>query len=326
MPDQTSPGGAPAPAPQAPDVATMDLSKFFGPTSAEPPAAAPPAEETPPTDPAPKTPDLPVEQEAPVKSELAEALNEWRAERKIADSAKQEVATWQGKYEALAGELEALKKAPSFEDDPLAYIKARKWTPEQQTEIVQLLAYDLAPEKAPTDFRFKILEAKQAREKAAERAEREAQQARAAQAEALQIHQAFIGSLEAATTTFSPGAYSANEDWYGDNRQAYVSDLYTLANELAEEATAKGERVDLAAATLAAKLEQRNAERLTALVTRRSKRKSPAAPPEKPADVAVPSGSGPVSTQGLNQGGPRPPALTEEERVRRATEAAFGGR
>lgn len=330
-------GGAPAPGPQAPDVASLDLSKFFGPAPTErvpmpTPLAETPAEATPvekPLDEAAAT-DKPAaagtDSEPAVKSELAEALNEWRAERKVADSAKQEATTWKGKYEAVTEELEQLRSAPAFEDDPIAYVKARKWTPEQQTQIVQLLAYDLAPDKAPEGFRFKIFEARQAAEKARERAEREAQMAQAQQAEVVQQLQAFIGGLEAAAATFSPGAFPANEDWYGENRKAYVTDLYKVANELANEATAKGEKADLTAAILAAKLEQTNAGRLTALESRRGKRKPTAAPAQSPAEVAMQSDRGPASTQGLNTGGPRPPAQTEEERIRRATLAAFGGR
>lgn len=322
----TLPGGAPAPAPQAPDIAQLDLSKFFGPAPSAPvplptievdqkPEVVVPGQK-------PATPDPAPVVEA--KSEIADALNEWRAEKRIADTAKQEATTWRGKYEAVTEELSALRSAPSFEDDPIAYARARKWTPEQQTQIVQLMAYDLAPDKAPQDFRFKIFEARQKEKEARAQSEREAQMAQAEQATNIQKLQAFIGGLEAAASTFSPGAFPANEDWYGENRKAYVTDLYQVANELADEASAKGERADLAAATLAAKLEQRNAEKLTALETRRGKRKP--APAPKPADVVEQNDSGPASTHGLNAGGPRPPALTDEERVRRATQAAFGGR
>lgn len=324
-----NPGGAPAPGPQAPDIASLDLSKFFGPAAEPetPDTTVTAIDETAgtvtmekPAAPAP-TPDPAPE----VKNEIAEALNEWRAEKKIAESAKQEASSWREKHDAVMQELETERSKPAFEDDPIAYIRARKLSPEKQAELVQLLAYDLAPEKAPTDFRFKILEARQREEKAREKAEREAQAAQAAQAETVQKLNAFIGGLDAAAASFEPGSYPANEDWYGENRQAYVTDLYYLANELAEEATAKGLRADLAAATLAAKLEQRNAEKLAALESRRGKRQ-PKAAPVKPADVVMQNDGGPVSTQGLNTGGPRPPAQSDEERVRRATAAAFGGR
>lgn len=320
MPDQPQ-GSQPAAAPQAPDIAKLDLSKFFGPASGvdvAPPAETPPAAEVTP-DPAVKPAD-PVPE---VKNELAEALNEWRAEKQTAATAKQEASSWRGKYEALQAELETVKSAPAFHDDPLGYARAHNWSKEQQTEIVQLLAYDLAPDRAPQDFRFKIFESRQQAEKAREKAEREAQLAHQSEAQKLQSVQTYVASLDAAISTFPAGAYAANEDWYGENRQAYLADLFKVANELAEEATAKGERAALDAATLAAKLEQMSATKLAALEQRRSKRKPPVA---KPADVVVQDDSRPADTQGLNTGGPRPPAQTEAERLQRAIAAGFGGR
>ncbi len=332
MSDQ-APGSAPAGSPQAPDVSKLDLSKFFGPAAGvdtAPPAApiADPSTVVPGAElEAAKAPPAPTPDPVPeVKNELAEALNEWRAEKKTAETARQEVQSWKGKYEALQSELEAVKSAPAFHDDPLGYARAHNWTKEQQTEIVQLLAYDLAPDKAPQDFRFKIFEARQAQEKAREKAQREAEMARQSEAQQLQAVQTYVASLDAAISTFPAGAYAANEDWYGENRQAYLADLFKVANELAEEATAKGERAALDAATLAARLEQMSATKLAALEQRRSKRKPKAAPEQKPADVVVQNDSGPANTQGLNTGGPRPPAQTEEERIRRATAVAFGGR
>jgi hypothetical protein len=322
MPDQPQ-GSQPAAAPQAPDVAKLDLSKFFGPAAGADVPAAEAAPEVAPAEAVTPSPP-PVPDPVPeVKNELAEALNEWRAEKKTAEVAKTEAQSWRGKYEALQGELETVKSAPAFHDDPLGYARAHNWTKEQQTEIVQLLAYDLAPDRAPTDFRFKVFESRQQAEKAREKSEREAHAARQAEMQQVQSVQTYVASLDAAISTFPAGAYAANEDWYGENRQAYLADLFTVANELAEEATAKGERAALDAATLAAKLEQRSATKLAALEQRRSKRKPPGV---KPADVAVQSDNGPANTQGLNTGGPRPPAQTEDERIRRATEVAFGGR
>lgn len=336
MPDQV-PGGAPAtgqPAPVVhPTADTLDLSKFFGPavdaSVSGPPATTPPVEAAPAETPAPEVKPEPEKAPEPIKeveSEIAKALREMREERASQAKEKAEVASWKGKYEAVVEEMEQLRSAPAFEDDPIRYARSRKWTPEQQAEVVKMLAYDLAPDQAPQDFRFKIFEKKQALKAEQERAEREAQMAQQAQAEQVQQLQTFIRGLEAAASTFTDAQFPSNDAWYGDNRKAYVTDLYHTANELAEEAAAKGERADLSAATLAARLEQRNAEKLAAIEARRSKRKAPAAPEQKPADVTPNVDVSPASTHGLNQGGPRPPAMTDEERVRRATLAAFGGR
>lgn len=328
------PGGAPAqaqPEPvKEPQVGDLDLSKFFGPVpTEEPPVSneAPVSETGNPAE-SGKPADEPAQQEPEVKNELAQALNEWRAERKVADAAKQEASSWRAKYEALQAEHEAVRNAPAFEDDPLAYVHSRKLKPEQVSEIVQLLAYDLNPAAAPEGFRFKVFEARQARKEREAEEARKAQEMERARAQEIQQLQAFVGSLDAAAATFEPGRFPANEDWYGDNRKAYVADLFKIANELAEEAQAQGRDADLTAATLAAKLEQRSAEKLAALEARRGKRKPQA---EKPADIGRAPGTtqstmSPVSTQGLNQGGPRPPALTEEDRIKRAIAAGFGGR
>lgn len=339
MPDQTPAPQAPTdskPVVTEPTAETLDLSKFFGPpvdAAVSGPPGTVPAPEQKPADAAP-APEAPKEEPktapepaAEAKNEIAEALNEWRAERKVAESAKQEAQSWRQKYEEAVGELEAVKSSSSFEDDPLGYIHSRKMAPERVAEIVQLLAYDLNPTAAPQDFRWKIHEAKMAREKAEAKRQAEEAQMQAQAREGVQKLQAFISGLDAATQAFPAGQYPANEDWYGENRKAYVSDLYSLANELAEEAASRGERADVSAGTLAAKLEKQNAEKLAALEQRRSKRSPKAVqePEQKPADVMQNVGS-PASTQGLNQGGPRPPALTDEERIRRATAVAFGGR
>lgn len=330
MPDLIQ-SGAPADGskPVEPNADTLDLSKFFGAvTIDEAPVIAPPSDPQPEQKPdpaqAPTTEKAP-EQKAEVESEIAAALREMREERAARDQVKQEAQTWKGRYEALQEEFEAFKSAPRFEDDPLEYIHLRKLSPEQVTEIVQLLAYDLNPAAAPQDFRFKIFESKQARK---EREQREAQQraqAEQAQAQQQQVFQQFVRGLDSAVQTFSAESYPANEAWYGEDRTSYVHDLFNLANELAEQARAQGGVADVSAEALAAKLEQKNAAKLAAIEARRSKR----APKAEPAPVAaggVQSTGVPASTQGMGLGGPRPPAMTEEDRVKRAIAAAFPAR
>lgn len=328
MPDNAPQGSEPAQIVH-PDATTIDLDKFFGPpipatTSGPPPVVASnPAPEPEPVKAEPVPEPAKVEPPKPeVESEIAAALREMREERTARDKIKEEAQSWRGKYEAVTAELEAVKRSPSFEDDPIAYARARKWTPEQQTEIVQLLAYDIAPDKAPEALRFKLLDKRQEAKLRMDREEREAREREAAEQRQYQATQQFARGLDAAAGSFAPGAYPANEDWYGDNRLEYVTDLFNLANSLAEEAAQRGTAVDLSAAALAANLEKRNAARLAALEQRRGKRSPKAAEPVQPAGGAQSTGS-PASTRGLNQGGPRPPAATEDERVKRAIEAAF---
>lgn len=333
---EITPGGAPAPEQTAPvkepQVADLDLNKFFGPAAGVdiPAPVASKLEGVPPT-PVEIAPDgKPVvkapEPEPPkVESEIAAALREMREQKAQSDQTKQEVQTWKGKYDDVVQELEAIKSAPKFEDDPLEYVRARKWTPEQQKEVVELLAYDLNPAAAPPDFRFRVFESKQARKEREAQERAEAQRAQELQAQEAQIHQAFITQLDAAASTFSPEAYPVNDAVYGDDRRMYVTALYRLANELAEEAQSKGQRADLSAEALAAKLEQRNADKLAAIEARRSKRAPKQEPAKLPEDTKQ-SVVNPVSTTGLREGAPRPPATTEEERIKRATEVAFATR
>lgn len=323
MPNET-----PAPITE-PTADTIDYSKFFGPaptetvvpdvpsTKAEVDDAGNPVIKAPP----PETP--------PVESEIAAALREMREDRAEKSRHREEATSWRAKYDAAVADYEALKSAPSFEDDPIAYARSRKWTPEQQSEIVQMLAYDLNPSAAPQKFMMKIMDSRQAAKDRRDKETRAAEQAEAARAAEAQQLNNYVLQLDAAVSTFGPGAYAANEDWYGDNRQTYVMDLFNLANELADEATKKGvylDQKDLTAAALAAKLEQRSAEKLAALETRRSRRTKTAAPATPREQGGVQSTGSPVSTKGLNQGGPRPPAETEEERKRRAAEVVFGKR
>lgn len=338
MSDQVIDPSAPAPV-KAPTAEDLDLSKFFGPatdpapqnvtgvqevalpaTDAGPPAPAQSAAATPEPAPAPEP------KKPEVESEIAAALREMREERAARDHVKQEVLSWKGKYESVVSELEAVKSAPKFEDDPIAYVRARKWTPEQQTEIVQLLAYDLAPEKAPPGFMMKVMESRDAARKRLDQEAREAREAEMAKAQEAQVLHQYVMQLDAAVSTFDAGRFPANEDWYGDNRRAYVEDLYRMANVMAEEAQASGRVANLTVEYLASQMEARNASRLAEIESRRSKRK-PAAQNADTRVGTVQSAGSPASTNGLRQsGGPRPPALTEEERVKRAIEAAFPSR
>lgn len=325
---------APAPnaPPKAPEVADLDLNKFFGPPAGvDVPDPATAKLETPPGDQKPvneatpdqKPADAPVGDQKPaVESEIAAALREMREERAARSEAKQEVQTLRGKYEALQAEYQSLQRAHKFEDDPISYVRAHKWTPEQTTEIIQLLAYDLAPEKAPPGFMMKVLESRRAADKRREEQERTERESTQSRAQEVQYLQSFASQLDNAAQSFKPGAFPANEDWYGDNRRAYVIDMFNLANEQAERARSQGQMADLSAESLAATLEKQNAGKLAALESRRSKRKPAAESTEVRAGASQSTGS-PASTQGLRQGGPRPPAMTEEERVKRAIEVAF---
>lgn len=327
---ESVPGGAPAPV--EPSADNLDLSKFFGTveviTSAPPPAGQDqvPAETAQAETVAPAG-DPPPPPEAPPapESEIAAALRAMREDRARETKIKEEATSWKAKFEQLQATVETERSAPSFETDPLRYVRARKLTPEQQLELGKTLLYDLAPEKAPEDFRFRVFEARQKAREEEQRQAHEAERAAEAQAaEARQLHSFLLG-LDSAASTFTPGAYPASEDWYGDNRQAYVTDLFHLANAMAEEAASQGKVADLRAENLAAMIEQKRVAELEAITTRRSKRSQAVKPAT--ASAVAPSGmqtTSPASTQGMRQGGPRPPALTDEERIERAMKVAFG--
>ncbi len=254
-----------------------------------------------------------------------------RAQREARQAAHQETQKRSGLEQELKAARDELARAKAdrqaFEDDPVGYAKERGWSKEQQLLYGQSLLYDLAPDKAEPDFRIKMFEDRQKRERAAQEREAKTAQERA-EAEAVQRQvQDFFQETASAVKSFAPGSYPETEDWFGGDTNAYMQSLMATARNLAAVATKEGRVADLTAPALAAALEAETARRMAARDQRKQTRNPAprAAEPARPAGGAQPVET--MSTRNMNgSGSPRPPAMTEKERIQRAIDAGFRSR
>lgn len=291
--------------------------------------------QTPPTQPAPEpvaatqppAGQLAAVEPKPGEPSLAEVL---RARREAAAKAQAEAQKRTSVEQELAAareELTRLRSSANFEDDPVGFAKARKWTPEQQLLYGQSLLYDLAPDKADPDFRVKMFEDRQKRKEAEEaEAKAKAEAEAAEQARQAQMQQ-FYHDTAAAVRSFEAGSFPESEAWFGDDVNAYLQSLMATAKNVAIRAQRAGQVADLRPEALAAILEAETSRRMAARDERKQKRQ-PALPVQQMAAQPAPSDTQPdistFSTRNMTgSGSPRPPATDEKERIRRAAEAAF---
>jgi hypothetical protein len=258
---------------------------------------------------------------------MAELIRAQREARQTAHQETQKRSSLETELKTARDELARAKAdRQAFEDDPVGYAKERGWSKEQQLLYGQSLLYDLAPDKADPDFRIKMFEDRQKRDRAAQEREAKTAQERE-QAEAVQRQvQDFFQETAAAVKSFAPGSYPETEDWFGGDTNAYMQSLMATAKNMATIATREGRVADLTAPALAAALEAETARRMAA----RDQRKQTRTPAQRAAEATRPGGMQSVdtmSTRNMNgSGSPRPPALTEKERIERAVQAAFKSR
>jgi hypothetical protein len=211
--------------------------------------------------------------------------------------------------------------------DPVGYAQMLGLSDQDMALIGQAYLYHLVPEKAPPDLRYKMLEAKSSRErKTLEEQRQRDEYARAEDARQQQINQ-YVSMMGAAAEAWGADGdkhpYQASHAWFGGNHDEYSESLVHTARNIAAGAQERGEVADLSIKAVAATLERDLASRL-------GRAKPQAAAPTQPAVVAAPkaptSGKQPavMSTRGQDGGAPRPPAETDEERVKRAIAAVFG--
>lgn len=257
---------------------------------------------------------------------LADILREDRESRASKNKEAQANATAAAEAKQLREELTKLKGSKSFEDDPVGYMKSHSISPERQILIGQSLLYDLAPEKAPPDLRFKLFEAKTQRDnEAREIAQREAD-AKAQVAAVERNIEAFANALSAATRSFAEGTYPESESWFiaADGKvdhDNYMKSLMATANNIGLASQRTGQAADLSPANIAKTLEVEVARRMAIRDAKRS-----AASGKKIETVTTPAvGNGTTtSNRGLNNGGtPTKPAMTEAERIKRAAAVVF---
>lgn len=241
-----------------------------------------------------------------------------RADRQARAVKEREAADLRAQLEDANTRLAKVSKVDMV-SDPVGYAQAKGLSEQEMVLVAQAMLYHLVPEKAPPDLRYKMLEAKSAREAKAREAEREAQlYAQANQEQAQQIKQ-YTAALGVAVQTWETGThpFTASQAWFGGNHDEYAESLVHTARNLAESAEARGEVADLSPKAVAAALEQDISSRMARFRT-------PAAAPSQPSEKVVPAKPAPggkqpavMSTRGQG-GGPVPPAETEEERMKRA--------
>lgn len=264
----------------------------------------------------------PPKQDAPA---LADIIRSQREARQAAQAEAQKRSTLEQELHATRAELaRARADREAFEEDPVGYAKARKWTQEQQLLYGQSLLYDLAPDKADPEFRIRMFEVKQKRKEAEQAKEAETAAVRAQQEAAQRQVQDFYQDTVAAVRTFDAGSFPESEAWFGEDVDTYVQSLMATARNVAARANQEGRVADLSPAALARTLEAETARRLAARDSRKQARQAPRAQ----AVAAQPAGgtqsADTMSTRNMTgSGSPRPPATDERERIRRAAEVAF---
>lgn len=275
------------------------------------------------------TPETPAseapKQEAPKGPSLAETIRVAREEREGRARAEAAHTDVKSQLQKAQDALEAERQAAR---DPIAWARARKMSKEQQAEFGQALLYDLVPDKAPPDFRVKLLESKIARDaKEREEAEGKRQEAVRTEQAARQLNN-YQAAVKQAASSFASGSHPESEAWFGTDKEAWSLSLLNTAKNLASAGNAAGQQVDLSPATVARVLEADIAARQA----RRDKARGAASNTGKEGDK-TPDGTEqrsengtPTSTKGLSTGGPRGAALTDKERIERAIAAAFKAR
>jgi hypothetical protein len=259
---------------------------------------------------------------------MAELIRSQREARQAAQQETQRRGSVEAELKAAREELAKAKEREAFEDDPVGYAKSKGWTKEQQLLYGQSLLYDLAPDKADPDFRIKMFEDRQNREKKAqERAAREAEESAATEAQKRQVMD-FYQDTATAVKGFESGSYPESEAWFGEDVESYMQSMMATAKNLAARATREGRVADLSASALASALEAETARRLAARDERKQKR-TPAQPATVAAPVA-PSGmqaADTMSTRNMSGAGtPQAPATSDRERIQRAISVAFRSR
>lgn len=274
----------------------------------------------------------------PVNAELAEEIRKLRENRLAREQAAAQDKTWEQKYNELKSQAEGQM---SFDDDPVAYARAKGWDKEKQLLFGQMLLYDLAPDKAPGDLRIRLFESKQAQKEREAEEKRKAEETQRAEQEKASTYQNFVASVDNAAAAFEPGSFPESEAWFinpesGEmDHDTYVRSLVATAVNMANAAQREQRVADLSPASIAKTLEAEVARRMAKRDEKRGKVVKAAPQTEQPVvqqevpgsapRITGPSGMQPTeSTRGTyGSGGPTPKAISDGERVSRAAAAAF---
>jgi hypothetical protein len=239
---------------------------------------------------------------------------------------EREATDLRGQLEAAQAQIAKMGKM-DLVGDPVGFAQAHGLTEAEMALVGQAYLYHLVPDKAPPDLRYKMLEAKTARERKADEARRGEEVAKQAEYQSSAQVQQYTGILGVAVQTWeASGAhpFPSSRAWFGGNHEEYSESLVHTARNIAEVAQERGEVADLSPKAVADQLERD-------IAARAARFRTPAAVPTqqsvKVEPTPAPGGKQPAVLSTKGQGGsPLPKAETEEERIKRAIEVAFGSR
>lgn len=262
--------------------------------------------------------------EAPKEdTSLAALIRQQREDRAARVAKERQAADATAKVQELEGRLSKLSKADMLAD-PIGFAQAHGFSEQDMALIGQTYLYHLVPDKAPPDLRYKLLEAKTARERALDEQRRQQEAQEAAERQSAEQVQQYTSILAVAVKAWEGDAHPFPESraWFGGNHDEYSESLVHTARNIAESARSRGEVADLSPKAVAEALERELAPRTARIRTTGSK---PTQPSEKVAQTTGGKQPAVMSTRGQGAS-PAPPATTEAERIARAMEAAFPSR
>lgn len=208
--------------------------------------------------------------------------------------------------------------------DPIGFAQAHQLTEQEMALIGQAYLYHLVPDKAPPDLRYKMLEAKTARERRIEADRQQVEALRADQAQVAQRIEHFHAGMVSAVQTWDAGPahpFPESQAWFGPNQEEYAQSMLYTANNLAEAARQRGEAADLTPKAVAAALERDLATRAARIRGSKPTQQGAMTSGQTPAV----GGKQPTVLSTKGQGAsPAPKATTDEERVKRAMDVVFG--
>lgn len=262
----------------------------------------------------------------PKASPLAEAIKkdrEARAQRVQAPTEAPEIVELKRERDEARNALAAISKVDVVAD-AVGWAKALKLTDDEIAAVGEQLLYSLAPEKADPAARVRMMEAKQARRDRLREQEAKEREAKEAQRRSMEVQEQYIAALETGVLNLEAGTYPESEWWFGEDHDKYLGALWAKANYLADEATKKGLVVDLSFPAVARAIEKDLQDRLTRRKDKSSAVAQGNSGAQETRETAKQAGGSVLDTRGLGgNAAPRPPALTEKERLERAAAVAF---
>lgn len=264
--------------------------------------------------------------ETPKGPSLAEQIRAERAEREARTKRDAEEQSAKKTVEELTGKVQKFERGKeNILLDAVSFLRDMGLSDKEIALVAENTMYGLVPDKAPADFRAKVIEAQYNRDKklaiertAQEKAEAE-EKAKKSVAEAgermeMDYKESLLESIPSLTGN------TVSVEWFGPDHADYAESLFHTARNLAAEATRAGKRADLSPANVAATLEKHLADK----VKRIGGTKQEAAPAEVSKKVeAKVAPTAPVKPAGTIIAKDKKALPTEEERLARAAAVAW---